>query len=95
MGAAAGRTACFAIAGPAAVRFHSDVKLTNEDMRTRAHFVVRERQRVAFALEWSSSFGTHAEEPVDVARLAARTTAWWRKWSARAKYRGPCIATRS
>ncbi|MGH7440759.1 MAG: glycoside hydrolase family 15 protein [Polyangiaceae bacterium] len=78
-----------AIAGPNAVRFHSDVKLTNENLRTVAHFTVSERQRVTFALVWSSSFGVRDEGPVDVPRLIGRTAGWWRRWSSQAKYKGP------
>jgi GH15 family glucan-1,4-alpha-glucosidase len=78
-----------AIAGPNAVRFHSDVKLVNEDLRTRARFIVAERQKLTFALVWSSSFGTQAEEPIDVRRLVSRTAGWWRRWSSKAKYKGP------
>jgi GH15 family glucan-1,4-alpha-glucosidase len=79
-----------AVAGPDAVRFHSDVKLTSENLRTRARFVVSKGQRMSFALVWSRSFGPLSEDAVDVPACIARTAAWWRRWSSRAKYRGPC-----
>jgi GH15 family glucan-1,4-alpha-glucosidase len=78
-----------AIAGPDAVRIQSDVPLHNENMRSHARFTVAKGQRRSFVLEWHDAFSRQPREHVDVPGLVRGTTAWWKKWSARAAYEGP------
>ena len=77
-----------AIAGPSLWRLRSPVPLVNEEFRTRADFTVKEGQRLAFDLTWSSS---HEEEPeaLDCELALEDTERFWRGWSGRCAYDGP------
>lgn len=78
-----------AIAGPDAVHIQSDVPLQSEDFRTRATFTVGKKERICFGLAWRPSHRSGKVERIDVPALVRRTTTWWKKWSARAKVKGP------
>ena len=77
-----------AIAGPAMVALHSDVKLHGKRMRTVANFSVAAGERKSFSLAWRES---HRAPPGAIDAMAAldRTTAYWREWAGRSEFDGP------
>jgi GH15 family glucan-1,4-alpha-glucosidase len=77
-----------AVGGPDALELRTPVATRGEGFTTVADFVVREGERVPFALSWHPS---HAPPPapVDVEAEILRAELWWRRWSSRCGYRGP------
>jgi GH15 family glucan-1,4-alpha-glucosidase len=77
-----------AIGGPDALELCTPVPTRGEGLTTVADFVVREGERVPFALSWHPS---HVPPParVDVDAEVARAEEWWRRWSSRCAYQGP------
>ncbi|HEX7667738.1 MAG TPA: glycoside hydrolase family 15 protein, partial [Polyangiaceae bacterium] len=78
-----------AIAGPDAVHVQSDVPLKSENFVTRATFTVAKGERICFGLGWCPSNVTGGIERIDVPTIIRDTTKWWKKWSARARVKGP------
>ncbi len=75
------------VAGPDSVWLRTPVRLTGRDMAHRASFVVREGERVPFALSWVPS---HYSAPpvVDVEAALAGTRTFWTDWASRCTYSG-------
>lgn len=76
-----------AVSGPDAVELHTAIPLSNRDMRTRAHFVVREGQEAPFTLSYHPSHKQPQFVP-DRSETLARTVTWWKEWSARCTFGG-------
>ena len=76
-----------AVAGPDGIELHTDVPLTNENMRTTAEFVVGEGATVPFTLCYHPSHRTR-ERAIDPPVRLAETEAWWREWSGRCTFSG-------
>ena len=76
-----------AIAGPDGLALRTSVDLRGEDMKTVGEFTVARREQVSFVLGW---FPSHDPGPVphNASALVARTTRYWRNWSARCSYKG-------
>ena len=74
-----------AVAGPDGIELHTDVPLTNENMRTTAEFVVGEGATVPFTLCYHPSHRTR-ERAIDPPARLAETEAWWREWSGRCTF---------
>jgi GH15 family glucan-1,4-alpha-glucosidase len=76
-----------AIGGPDGLAMRTSIDLRGEDLKTVGEFTVARREQVSFVLGW---FPSH--EPTAVPRngpaLLARTTRYWRNWSARCSYTG-------
>jgi GH15 family glucan-1,4-alpha-glucosidase len=83
--------ATVAVAGPDALALRTPVETHGEDLHTVAEFDVAAGDRVPFVLTW---FPSHREVPkqVDGLRALAETTAWWQRWSSRARYEGDHMA---
>jgi GH15 family glucan-1,4-alpha-glucosidase len=79
--------ALHAIGGPDALVLHSPIKTHGKDMRTVADFTVRARERIPFVLTYQSSLD-RVPGPIDCEAALTRTGQWWRRWSARSKYKG-------
>ena len=77
-----------AISGPDAVELHTAVELKGEDMRSVAHFTVRQGQTVPFTLSYHRSHQTPHFVP-DRLESLDRTISWWRQWSRRCHWEGP------
>jgi GH15 family glucan-1,4-alpha-glucosidase len=75
------------VAGPDSVWLRTPIKLTGRELAHRASFVVREGERVPFALSWVPS---HLGAPpvVDVEAALAHTRAFWTDWASRCTYSG-------
>jgi GH15 family glucan-1,4-alpha-glucosidase len=76
-----------AIAGPHAVRIHSNVPLRGENMRTVACFDVSAGEEFSFVLTWHPSFFDEPE-PIDAAAVVAETERAWRDWVSSCTYKG-------
>lgn len=76
-----------AIGGPDGLALHTSVDLRGEDLKTVGEFTVARREQVSFVLGW---FPSHDPSPVprNAPALLARTTKYWRNWSARCSYTG-------
>ena len=75
------------VAGPDSVWLRTPVKLTGREMAHQAGFVVREGERVPFALSWvPSHLGAPAEVDVDAA--LQHTREFWTEWAGRCTYSG-------
>ncbi|HEY3478031.1 MAG TPA: trehalase-like domain-containing protein, partial [Streptomyces sp.] len=78
------------IAGPDSVWLTADprasVRVTEDG--TSLEFTVREGERLAFVLSWAPS---HEADPPSFDALGglARTLDYWRRWTAKCRYRGP------
>ncbi|MEU0215046.1 glycoside hydrolase family 15 protein [Streptomyces sp. NPDC006265] len=84
-----GSTRHLAVAGADAVWMDSSVEMTDQDDHTtRADFVIREGERVAFALTWQPSHLAPPPYP-DPPKALADATQFWTDWSARSTYTGP------
>ena len=79
-----------ATAGPDALCLRTDIELHGEEMTTVGRFDLRAGERRAMALTW---FPSHQPLPAPLDPLEALrdTDDWWRRWSARCKYRGPYV----
>ncbi|SAI65771.1 glucoamylase [Bordetella ansorpii] len=77
-----------AISGPDAVELHASVDLKGEDMRSMAHFTVREGQSVPFTLSYHRSHQTPHFVP-DRLESKDRTVSWWQQWARRCHWEGP------
>ena len=71
-----------AIAGPAQVALHGDVKLHGKHMRTVANFIVEAGERRTFTLSWRAS---HRSAPggIDAVASLDATEQFWREWAGR------------
>ncbi|SAH95680.1 glucoamylase [Bordetella ansorpii] len=76
-----------AISGPDAVELHTSVDLKGEDMRSMAHFTVREGQSVPFTLSYHRSHQTPHFVP-DRLESKDRTVSWWQQWARRCHWEG-------
>ncbi len=76
-----------AVAGPDGIELHTDVALTNENMRTTAAFVVGAGATVPFTLCYHPSYRAR-ERSVDPPARLQETEAWWREWSGRCRFNG-------
>ena len=76
-----------AIAGPDLIQVSTPVALRGEGMRTVGEFTVAAGDRVPFVLEWRLSH-LRGWPPVNAEKELARTTAWWKEWSAASTYSG-------
>ena len=76
-----------AIGGPDGLALRTDVDLRGEDLKTVGEFTVKHRQTRSFVLGW---FPSHDPGPIsgNGPALVARTTKFWRNWSARCSYTG-------
>jgi GH15 family glucan-1,4-alpha-glucosidase len=76
-----------AIGGPDGLAMRASVDLRGEDFKTVGEFTVARREQVSFLLGW---FPSHDPGPVprNAPALLARTTKYWRNWSARCSYTG-------
>ncbi|MDQ1467056.1 MAG: hypothetical protein QOH10_1471, partial [Actinomycetota bacterium] len=76
-----------AIGGPDGLAMRTSVDLRGEDLKTVGEFTVARRQQFSFVLGW---FPSHEPGPVprNAPALVARTTKYWRNWSARCTYAG-------
>jgi GH15 family glucan-1,4-alpha-glucosidase len=77
-----------AIGGPDAVVVQTPVHMKGEEFRHAAQFTVGAGDRVPFVMTWHPSHEP-APDPADPEDALEHTTAWWQKWSARCKYKGP------
>jgi GH15 family glucan-1,4-alpha-glucosidase len=77
-----------ATAGPDAFRLSTTLPLELTDGEMRSEFELVEGARERLTLTWHLSY--EQTPPVEDADSAlARTTAWWRDWSAKCNYEGP------
>jgi GH15 family glucan-1,4-alpha-glucosidase len=76
-----------ATAGPDTLRFHTEVELHGENLKTAGEFTVSTGQQIPFVMTWHPS---HEPEPVPVDALQslAETEDWWQEWSGRCTYKG-------
>jgi GH15 family glucan-1,4-alpha-glucosidase len=76
-----------AIGGPDGLAMRTSVDMHGEDLKTVGEFTVARREQVTFVLGW---FPSHEPGPVprNASALVARTTKYWRNWSARCTYSG-------
>jgi GH15 family glucan-1,4-alpha-glucosidase len=77
-----------AVAGPDSLLLRTPVPLRGADFKTVADFVVAEGERIPFDLTWFPSH-RQSQNDLDPERALKRTTAWWVKWSASCRYKGP------
>jgi GH15 family glucan-1,4-alpha-glucosidase len=79
-----------AIAGPAAARLDTPVRVRGEDRTTRASFAVAKGDEVPFVLTW---YPSHVAEPAPVpaAAAVADTETWWRDWIAPCEWKDPLV----
>jgi GH15 family glucan-1,4-alpha-glucosidase len=76
-----------AIAGPDALTLRTPVRYHGQGWRHTAEFTVSARQRIPFVLTYHRS--TERTPPaIDPERALQMTSAWWRRWSARARSGG-------
>ena len=75
------------VAGPDSVWLRTPIRLTGREMAHQASFVVREGDRVPFALSWVPS---HLGAPPEVDAEAAleHTRVFWTDWASRCTYSG-------
>jgi GH15 family glucan-1,4-alpha-glucosidase len=75
----------YAIAGPDAMQFESEVPTRGEDFKTIAEFTLTEGQKVPFTLTWHPS---HESPPPakDASETIQAADAWWRAWSGRCRH---------
>ncbi|MGH9026586.1 MAG: glycoside hydrolase family 15 protein [Acidimicrobiia bacterium] len=75
------------VAGPNGLSLTTPVQTHGENLTTVADFTVPEGHTVPFVLSW---FPSHARPPraTDALKAVERTTGYWKRWSARMKYRG-------
>jgi GH15 family glucan-1,4-alpha-glucosidase len=78
---------CWAVAGPAGLSVHGDVAHSVTADGLEAHFTVTPGQPVALSLTWTGL--TAPGERADPHALLRDTDSYWRRWSARCRYRGP------
>jgi|SRR5579883_1029342 len=76
-----------AIAGPAALRVRTPVKMHGENFTTAAEFTVSAGQRVPFTLSWFHSF-ENPPKAINTESALRDTVSWWEKWSKRCTYEG-------
>jgi GH15 family glucan-1,4-alpha-glucosidase len=74
-----------AVAGPDAVELHTAVMLDSRDMKTQAHFAVREGEAVPFTLSYHRSHRTPHFVP-DRSESMERTISRWQEWSKRVRF---------
>jgi GH15 family glucan-1,4-alpha-glucosidase len=81
-------TGIHAVAGPDALRLHTDVELRGKNLTTVADFTVSAGQTIPFVLAWHPSHqpATAAIDPLEAVKS---TENWWRDWSGRCSYQGP------
>ena len=75
------------VAGPDSVWLRTPVRLTGREMAHQGSFVVREGDRVPFALTWVPSH-LGAPPEVDVEAALEQTRAYWTDWASRCTYSG-------
>ena len=75
-------------AGPDAVHLSTPVELHGQDLTTVAEFTVHEGSSERFGLSWFPSYERPGRAE-DAHAALARTQAWWREWSQRARSRSP------
>jgi GH15 family glucan-1,4-alpha-glucosidase len=76
-----------AIGGPDMVRLRTTAPLVGEGLRTVSRFTVGQGERLSFDLTWFPSHEV-APAPIDPASALVETEDFWRRWSARSRYRG-------
>ena len=78
-----------AVGGPDALTLWTAVPMRGVGMTTQSEFTVRAGDRVPFVLAWHQS---HESPPlsVDADQALADAEEWWREWSSRCTYDGPC-----
>jgi GH15 family glucan-1,4-alpha-glucosidase len=76
------------VAGPHGLSLTTPVQTRGENFTTVADFTIPEGHTVPFVLSW---FPSHARPPrtTEAMKAVERTTAFWKRWSARMQYRGP------
>jgi GH15 family glucan-1,4-alpha-glucosidase len=73
-----------AIAGPDSLQFRSWVEHQGENYQTVGRFVVKEGQKIPFALAWNPS--TKPPPPgLDAEAAIREADAWWKNWSQRCR----------
>jgi GH15 family glucan-1,4-alpha-glucosidase len=78
----------FAIAGPNRLILRAQAPMRGKGFHTVSDFTVKAGKAICFELRYGNSFQpVHA--PASVKKSLKKTEAWWRKWTARCKYRGP------
>ncbi len=74
-------------AGPDTLELATSVKVRGRNLKTVAAFSVRKGQRESFVLNYRPShFPTRPS--IDPAKALKRAASYWRRWSARCRYRG-------
>jgi GH15 family glucan-1,4-alpha-glucosidase len=75
----------YAIAGPNAMQFDSDVPTRGEDFKTLAEFTLAQGQRTSFSLTWHAS---HEPPPPrrDAFEAIKKADEWWQEWSGRCQH---------
>jgi GH15 family glucan-1,4-alpha-glucosidase len=71
----------YAVAGPDALCFRTQVHTRGENMRTISDFTIEEGERVPFVLTW---YPSHETEParIEPEVALAETESFWREWNA-------------
>jgi GH15 family glucan-1,4-alpha-glucosidase len=77
-----------AIGGADALVLRTPVPVELSDGTIHAHFAIKAKERLGFALTYYRSHET-APENGDVEAAIDETAAWWAAWSSRCTYRGP------
>jgi GH15 family glucan-1,4-alpha-glucosidase len=77
-----------AVGGPDALTLHTPVAHHGKNLTTVAEFNVAAGERVPFVLTWHPS---HLPPPptIDALQAIGEAEAWWRRWAAQCRYRGP------
>ena len=77
------------VAGPDALALRTPASLVGEDMATTAELTLHRGEEVPFVLTWHPSH--EAPPAAHPARRSVRATQeWWREWSGRGDFGGPC-----
>lgn len=76
-----------AVAGPDALALWAPVPTHGVGLTTRCEFVVHEGDRMPFLLLWHPSHEP-TPTPIDAARAADDTRAWWEEWASTCRYEG-------
>jgi GH15 family glucan-1,4-alpha-glucosidase len=76
-----------ALGGPNALHLATPLELSGDNSKTVADFRIREGIRERLSLVWFPSYGD-APAVEDPDSALARTSSWWREWSARCVYSG-------
>lgn len=77
-----------AVAGPNALVLSGNVPTHGEDLSTVADFTVKPGEQKKIILTWYPSYDGGLRPVDDADALIAKTEDFWRKWSARCKYKG-------